>query len=88
MLALKENLNVCKLDEAGQRLVRVSLSNLAGQCEAALCAEAGQYHLFGLVRVYTASEDKRRKLCGVQKFSEAAVPTGLGFATRNYLGAE
>jgi broad specificity phosphatase PhoE len=32
--------------------------------------------------------NKRKQLCAITKLSIQAVPTGLGFATRNYLGAQ
>ena len=62
-----ENPNFCKPGEAGQSPMRVSLSHLAGQCEAALCAKAGKYHLFGSARVCIASGDKERQFCELHK---------------------
>jgi len=47
--------------------VRMSLSRLASQCEVALCAEAGKYHLLGLARVCMTSEDKKRATFEVQE---------------------
>ena len=60
---MKENSNFYKLGEVRQSPVRVSLSHLASQHEAALCAAAGKSYLFGLVRICRASEDKKRQLC-------------------------
>ena len=59
--------NFYKLGEVGQSAAWVSLSHLASQCVAALCAEVGRYHLFGLAHVCIASEDKKRQLCELHK---------------------
>jgi hypothetical protein len=65
-LALKENSNFSKLGGVGQSQMRVSLSRLVSQYEAALCAETGKEHIFGLAPVSRASEDKKQ-LCELQK---------------------
>jgi len=75
--AIKEISNFCKLSEAGQSLVRVLLSHLASQGVAALCAEAGKYHLFGLARVYVASEDKKSQLCELHKVGSTCGPDAI-----------
>ena len=53
--------------------MRVSLSHLARQCAAALSAETGKYHRFGLAHVCVASEDKKDRfqwLLGICKKSD------------------
>jgi hypothetical protein len=48
------------------------------QCVAALRAEVGKEHLFGLARVCVASEDKKRQLGELYKVVSTCYPDGIG----------
>lgn len=61
--SIKEDLNFCKLGEAGQGLVRVLLSHLSNPHGATLYTEAGTGNLCVLVPICIASEREKRQLC-------------------------
>ena len=60
-----------------QSQVWASLNHLTSQYEAALGAEAGKCHLFGLARVCRAAENKKRQLRKLHKVVLTCGPDGI-----------